>query len=807
MIARVIIDTLGATGDQFYDYLIPEELKNEVLPGKRVLVCFGRGNRLVPALVMETCETSEYGHDRLKPIVEMADDEVIVQPYLIETIKYMRDNYFCTYVDALHCVIPSMEQLLRKETYEFLKRGEVSKDEKEVLDLIEKRMDAATDSYVMKKTGLKRDSLNKIIRKLEEKELIGKEVSYSSREEKKTEYLMLSDLGRDEENTDRLLRKNAVKQRRILEALSKGPVSYDEIRKMTNADRASVNRLLELGLVKRFYAEDSEDIELELIGKKEKLELTDEQKKVLSGYEREDSLRKFLLHGVTGSGKTEVYKRMFKREIENGRQSLFLVPEIALTPQMMRNIYREFDGRVAIMHSRLTPSKRIREWEKVRSGRADVVLGARSALFMPFKNLGLIVIDEEHENSYKSGMTPRYDTIRVANFISDITGAKLVLGSATPNVESYYGVFRGDYRLLQMKKRTNNKKFPPVQLVDMTEELKSGNRTPISRPLQKMIRERLERGEQTILFLNRRGKNTYVFCRQCGYTEECPNCSVSLTLHNSGMLRCHYCGYKRMPHRTCPECGSTKIRMAGTGTQKIESHVRKLFPDAGVIRMDYDTTRKVGSMERILTDFRKQKADILIGTQMVVKGHDFPNVTLVGILLADAALNFPDINAAQRTFQLCTQASGRAGRAEKEGAVVMQTYVPRNRTIVYSALQDYRKFYSYDIQYRMKMNYPPFTEILGIFIANEDERKASVHAEELHVKLKEMLDEKNAEDVTLYQPMDAFIHKLKNKYIVHVLLRYNINDDIKSEIRKVFSSFKKKVDSNVFAEINPVTLL
>ena len=659
MIANVLIDTLGVVGDKIYDYKIPDNLIKDIEIGKRVLVYFGRGKNLIPALVIGINENSEYEEDKIKDIVEILDEEVIVHQYLIDLIKYMRDNYFCTYIDALRCVLPSLEQVKRKETYSLLENDKQIDEKYElIVNLIKKRNALASFDYLKSKLNLSKSELKEEISYLVKKDIISKQVSYYIQEEKKQEVVSLSGKYENIEDYLKKIRANAIKQISVIKALEKGELYYEKLTELTGANRSIITKLSEMELVRTYFIDKDDEFDLSLKEEHKDVILNEEQQGVLDSYFNEKNTNKFLLHGVTGSGKTEVYIKMFKDQINKGKQCLFLVPEIALTPQMMRNIYYRFNGEVAIMHSKLSMSKRIKEWDRVRSGKAKIVLGARSALFMPFKDLGLMVIDEEHENTYKSSQTPRYDTIDLANFISDKTGARLVLGSATPSIENYYKAFRGEYRLLEMKKRANGKDFPKVHIVDMTDEMRNGNRSPISRLLKKEIESRLKKGEQSILFMNRRGFSTYVFCRKCGYIEQCPNCDVSLTYHaNTNSLKCHYCGYEKSSPNICPECGSDKIKRAGTGTQKIESHVRSLFPNARILRMDFDTTRKAGSMEKILSDFRNNKADILIGTQMVVKGHDFANVTLVGILLADTALNFPDINSPQRTFQLCTQAS------------------------------------------------------------------------------------------------------------------------------------------------------
>jgi primosomal protein N' (replication factor Y) len=467
-------------------------------------------------------------------------------------------------------------------------------------------------------------------------------------------------------------------------------------------------------------------------------------KKVIAAYREEGETRKFLLFGVTGSGKTHVFFEMFDDVLKQGKQCLLLVPEISLTPQMMALVKSRFPQTVAIMHSKLTPAQRYAEFLKIKRGEARIVLGARSAVFMPFKELGIIVVDEEHENSYKSSQSPRYDTIEVANKIADLTGCDLVLASATPSTETYYRAMLGEYRLLTLPKRVNDIPMPVIAIADMREELRNGNRTPVSRMLADSIAEKLARHEQTLLFLNRRGYNTYVFCRSCGAIEMCPHCEVSLTYHkNSDSLICHYCGYKKKISKTCPSCGSDKIKLMGTGTEKIQKSIEEMFPQARVMRLDSDVATQRGAYEKVLGSFARGEADILIGTQMIVKGLDFDNVTLVGILLADASLNFPDINAAARTFQLTSQAAGRAGRREKQGRVIMQTYAPENETLVYCARHDYEGFYAYDIAHRRKMDYPPFSEVIGMFVASEDIEACMKDCEYIYKRLNDIANAHN----------------------------------------------------------------
>ena len=807
MIARVLIDNLSIAGDSIYDYIVPKKIEDQIQVGKRVLVYFGRGNNLIPALVIRLCEKSDVSLDKLKEVDSVIDAEPIVKEYLIRLALFMREEFFCTYAQSLSPILPSMEHVIKKEYFSLC--DDVCNDpndnfeDDEILFLIEQRKGKATIEYLSKKTSVPKKEVKNIVYSYIKQNKVKSDVSFYAKSEMKKEYIMLSGKFKTIDEYLNNVRKNAIKQIAVLKAVKDFEVEYSLLKQKLNIDRATINKLLQMGLIKQEFREEEEEFL-----KSEKTRtypLNEEQKSVLEMYLKSEN-NKFLLHGVTGSGKTLVYIHMFKEAIKKGKQCLFLVPEISLTPQMMKNIYDEFDGKVAIMHSKLSHAKRIREWEKVRKGKADVVLGARSAIFMPFKNLGLMVIDEEHENTYKSSSTPRYDTIALANYISDITGAKLVLGSATPSIESYYKAMIKKYTLLEMKHRTNKKPSPNVEIIDMANELRTGNRLPVSRKLKEEIELRLEKREQVILFLNRRGYNTFVLCPVCGYTEECPNCDVSLTYHkNINLLKCHYCGYTKQKPETCPSCGSKKINFLGKGTEKIMDQIQELFPDSRVLRLDLDTTRKKGSMENILKEFADENADILIGTQMVVKGHDFKNVTLVGIILADYALNLPDINAGQRTFQLCTQAAGRAGRSDKEGNVIMQTYKPKNKTLIFSALNNYKGFYAYEIQYRLKMDYPPFSEILGIFVSNEDEGVAIKECEKIYKKISDLVQ--NKKDVKIYKPTQAFIYKLQNKYTMHVLVKYKIGDEIKKRIRKEFHNFRRNMKSSVFVEINPMTLL
>lgn len=521
------------------------------------------------------------------------------------------------------------------------------------------------------------------------------------------------------------LSKNQKARARLLAALLDDPVlDYTLVNKKLNITLSVVRALEEQGVLA---------LEEERVFRNPVHERDAEEKQITFTREQENAIETFwkdyerscygtyLIHGVTGSGKTEVYMEMIRRVAEQGRQAIVLIPEIALTFQTVMRFYRSFGERVSIMHSRLSAGERYDQMMRAKNGEIDVMIGPRSALFTPFPNLGLIVIDEEHENTYKSEQVPRYHARETAIARAKMEQASVILGSATPSLEAMYRAKQGEYKLLELKQRSMQQEMADVYVVDLREELRSGNRSILSGLLQGMIADRLEKKEQTMLFLNRRGYAGFVSCRECGYVVKCPHCDVSLSSHRNGKMVCHYCGYEEPKVLVCPECGSRHIGEFRAGTQQIEEIVKRQFPQARVLRMDMDTTREKDGHEKILSAFANGEADILIGTQMIVKGHDFPDVTLVGILAADMSLYTNDYRAGERTFQLLTQAAGRAGRGKKKGEAVIQTYSPEHYAIETAAAQDYEAFYQEEIQYRELMGYPPVENLLAVLVACEDE--------------------------------------------------------------------------------------
>ena len=562
-----------------------------------------------------------------------------------------------------------------------------------------------------------------------------------------------------------LQRKHQTARARVLEALlEQSPLPYETVTQKLNITVSVIRAMQERELI-RVESIRSWRNPLDQMKKQGTVvTLNPAQQQIVTGIEngwRSGDERPCLIHGVTGSGKTEVYMELIKSVLREGKQAIVLIPEIALTFQTVLRFYNHFGERVSILNSRMSPGERSDQFERAKRGLLDVMIGPRSALFTPFPNLGVIIIDEEHEAAYKSETVPRYHARETAIARGMLCGAHVVLGSATPSVESYDRAQQGQYRLFEMKERVSARPLPTVYTVDLREELRNGNRSILSDRLRKLMTDRLEKKEQIMLFLNRRGVAGFVSCRSCGEVIKCPHCDVSLNLHNDGNLVCHYCGYQQPMVKKCPFCGSSYVGGFKAGTQKIEQYVRQQFPSARVLRMDLDTTRKKGGYESILSAFSNQEADILIGTQMIVKGHDFPNVTLVGILAADLSLHISDYRAPERTFQLLTQAAGRAGRGCRQGEVVIQTYQPEHYSIVTAAAQDYEAFFQQEIFFREMLHYPPKWHMLVVHAASEKEMLVKQAQDMLKYKLLTKM-EKEKEHLQIIGPADAAVSRIND---------------------------------------------
>lgn len=593
---------------------------------------------------------------------------------------------------------------------------------------------------------------------------------------------------------DFYLHKNQKARARLLAALLDEPVlDYELINKKLNITLNVVRALEEQGVL----SIESEQVYRNPIqNRKQQVKdicYTDEQKNAIEcfwGDYQKQQYGTYLIHGVTGSGKTEVYMEMIARVAAKGRQAIVLIPEIALTFQTVMRFYRRFGDRVSIMNSRLSAGERYDQMMRAKAGEIDVMIGPRSALFTPFPNLGLIVIDEEHENTYKSEQIPRYHARETAIARAKLEQASVILGSATPSVEAMYRAKHGEYKLLELHNRSGNQEMAHVHVVDLRKELRDGNRSILSRKLQQMIADRLQKKEQIMLFLNRRGYAGFISCRECGFVVKCPHCDVSLSYHRNGKMVCHYCGYEQERVQICPECGSRHIGEFKAGTQQIEEVVKKHFPEARVLRMDLDTTRSKDGHEKILAAFANEEADILVGTQMIVKGHDFPNVTLVGILAADMSLYSNDYRAGERTFQLLTQAAGRAGRGAKKGEALIQTYSPDHYAIVTAAAQDYEAFYEEEIHYRELMGYPPVDNLLAILVSCEKEALLETgckYLKEFAVRIR------GAEEVAIIGPASPGIGKINDVYRKVLYL--------KTEKYDTLIKMKNKLEQ--YIEVNP----
>ncbi len=607
--------------------------------------------------------------------------------------------------------------------------------------------------------------------------------------EKRSISLLLS----EEETKEKLLfyiKKSQRARYRLLKALQEEPeLPYDLVVEKLNISPLTIKAMEENQVIQIRRVTVYRNPVGKLDDARLRIPLNQMQQDIVDTIWNHPEDRVSLIHGVTGSGKTEVYMELIARFISQGKQAIVLIPEIALTYQTVMRFYRRFGDRISIIHSRLSPGERYDQFERAKNGDLDIMIGPRSALFTPFSNLGCIIIDEEHEASYKSESTPAYHARETAIQRAILDDARVILGSATPSVEAFYKARKGEYKLYTMDKRAKADRLPEVLVVDMREELRQGNRSIFSRMLYDKMQKTLQEKNQIMLFLNRRGYSGFLSCRMCGFVYKCPHCDVSLALHNNGRMVCHYCGYQiEKPHR-CPECSSEYISAFGIGTQQIEELVKKTFPEARVLRMDLDTTKEKDGHEKILSAFSNQEADILIGTQMIVKGHDFPNVTMVGILAADISLHADDYKAGERTFQLLTQAAGRAGRGEKDGEVVIQTYDPDHFCIRMAAKQDYYGFYEEEILYRQLAGYPPARSMMTIYGSGADESYLQIAMEYL-MKLMERIPE--GKQIQIFGPVPDRIAKIQDIYRKVIYL--------KAMDEQVLGSVKSKLEK--YIEVN-----
>ena len=802
MYAQVIIDANHAEVDRVFDYRVPAQWEEAVCVGLRVMVPFGQRNTKREGYVIALTETTEVPAGKIKEIAEILDEgRPILTPPILELAKWMKKEYFCTLNQCLQAVMPAGIRTKSVWYVELTEQtAELSEKEQQVADVLTEQGGAAPLRELEQVFGNRTEY---ILRCLQEKKVVRlRQKTTRSTYKKEKRYVSLT------ENIELLTEakekaakdKRLAGQLRVFSAICPGEsISVEELKEKASVTDSPIHTLLQKGVLVEQRRQEKRDVfQLEDYTPPQPFYPTPEQAQALAllrEEEQKEGKRPILLHGVTGSGKTEIYMQLIGHVVMEGKQAIVLVPEISLTPQIMERFISRFGKRVSVTHSRLSLGERLDQWRKARDGEISIIIGPRSALFMPFSNLGVIVMDECHESSYISDVTPKYHTREVARKLSELTGALLVMGSATPDIDSYHRAVTGEFLLLQLKERTKGSRLPEVFVTDMRKELEDGNRSDFGLPLQQAIRENLEKGQQTMLFLNRRGYSTFVSCRKCGGVLTCPSCNVSYTYHASDKaLVCHYCGKEVPVPKTCPSCGSHYIRYFGTGTQKIEEETRRLFPEASVLRMDADTTTGKNGHARILELFGKGKADILIGTQMIAKGHDFPNVTLVGILAADLSLNLGTYQAAENCFQLITQAAGRAGRGELPGQVFIQTYQPENHAIRMAAAQDYEGFYQEEILLRQAMEYPPFSHIFSVLITGEMEQEVILAAQRLGAFMNHYAERAGC---TVVGPAPAPLPKFRGEFRWQIFAKGTDAERLKAFVLYTVEQTKKDVSREI----------
>ena len=813
MYAKVIVGLNNPQMDKMFDYGVPEGMK--VRQGVRVIVPFGSRNKKEEGYVISLSEETDVPEDKIKNILEMLDEgKPTFTPELLELAEWMRSRYFCTLNQCLQAIMPA--GIRTKSSWAvnlkvFAGETKLTPKEKLLVDYIGERKNVPLDEIQAEFSGRILDFL----RRMEEKGLLEIKQQLRRSEYKKEKKLYSLDM---EHPLLEAAWKKAEKdkrlegQRLILEYLRNGEeATAEELKEKFGITESPIKTLLCKGILKeRKQTElrnvfDAEDYE-----KTKAFAPTAEQADALAAIRAEmakEEKRPVLLHGITGSGKTEIYMQIIADVLAKGQQAIVLVPEIALTPLILERFISRFGDAVSVTHSRLSMGERVDQWKKARDGEISVIIGPRSALFMPFQNVGAIIMDEAHENSYVSDITPKYDTRDVAAEAAKKYNCLFLMGTATPDLVSYHRAKEGEYLLLELNERTGGGTLPEVFVTDMRKELAEGNRSAFSRELQKAIRENLRKGEQTMLFLNRRGYATFVSCRSCGHVMTCPECDITYTYHaKENALVCHYCGRRADIPKVCPECGSRYIRYFGTGTQKIEEEARKLFPEARILRMDLDTTMTKHSHEKILEAFGKGEADILIGTQMIAKGHDYPNVTLVGIMAADLSLNVDSYTASETGFRLMTQAAGRAGRRDDRGRVFIQTYQPEHYAVKHAADQDFKGFFEEEILMRQMMGYPPFSAFFSILIVGEEKNAVEVAAQKLAVKLAKADGEGIA---TILGPVPAALAKFRGEYRWQLIIKAAEEEALRELVLPVVESMKKdrKSDVRYQVSLNPVNIV
>ncbi|WP_347723561.1 primosomal protein N' [Lysinibacillus capsici] len=781
LIAEVIVDVSTYHVDRPFDYQVPVEWISVIELGSRVKVPFGPRNVL--GFVVGLKKETDVPLNKLKAINQILDMEPVLTEEMLRMAKWLKNDTICYEIDALQVMLPSA---LRAKYEKMIKLQQGQQLPLEVQAIFGKRQRANFKEF-------ERAGLLPLLKQLVAENIVT--IENVVKQQGNVKEIRMVQITADHQLIERALEQSsrAVKQRLLLQWMCQhlGEVfTPQQICDEAGVSISVLEAVIDKGAAQFIQEEVFRDPFTKEVSRTKALQLTGEQQVALQAITTamdEQIAQTFLLHGVTGSGKTEVYLQAIQKVLEEGKEAIMLVPEISLTPQMTERFRSRFGEMVAVMHSGLSVGEKYDEWRKIQQGKVKVVVGARSAIFAPFTNIGLIILDEEHESTYKQEDSPRYHARDVAIWRSEFYNCPIILGSATPALESFARAKKGVYKLLSLKHRALHQALPTVFIADMREELRQGNRSMFSQSLIEAIRLRLEKKEQMVLFLNRRGYSSFVLCRDCGTVVQCPNCDISLTYHRTTeKLKCHYCGYEEHVPQICPECQSDHIRYFGTGTQKVEEELYKLFPEARVLRMDVDTTKHKGAHEEILETFGAGQADILLGTQMIAKGLDFPNITLVGVLSADTSLHLPDYRAAERTFQLLTQVSGRAGRHDKLGEVIIQTYTPEHYAIELAKTQEYEPFYEREMFLRRRSNYPPYYFVALIQLSHEDVMMAAEYAGRVADWLRGNL----SNQVAIIGPTTASIARLQNRYRYQCLIKYKIEPNLIPVLQRLLAMYR-----------------
>ena len=789
-VAKVIVDVPTMQTDQPFTYLVPENLNEQLAVGMRVEVPFGNGNRHVQGFVLAVEPVAATVLDetnvQLKELVAVLDLKPVLNTEMLALADYMKEKTFAFKITCLQTMLPSVMRA-DYQKYIYL-TDELSEELQDQLfyGLEEISWDQAQERGLLPQLMALRKQQKVDIR-------------YEVTTRNKVKMVRFIQAAKEFEQFEEIrlgLRKGAKKKEQLLYYLQRlGTEKVTAVKEMKELgfSTALLNEAAKNGWLTFIEKEAYRDpFANQTFEKTTALSLNAEQQvaveTILQSVQEQQS-QTYLLEGITGSGKTEVYLQVIAEVLNQGKTAIMLVPEISLTPQMVQRFKSRFGEHVAVMHSGLSQGEKYDEWRKIERGEAEVVVGARSAIFAPIENIGVIIIDEEHEASYKQEETPRYHARDLAIWRSEYHHCPVVLGSATPSLESRARAQKNVYQRLRLTQRANQAAtLPTIDVVDMRQEVENGNVSSFSMSLQEKLQERLEKNEQSVLLLNRRGYSSFVMCRDCGYVLPCPNCDISLTLHmDSKTMKCHYCGHEeRIPYR-CPNCGQDKIRYYGTGTQKVEEELQTLLPDSRILRMDVDTTRRKGAHEKILRTFGEGQADILLGTQMIAKGLDFPNVTLVGVLNADTALNLPDFRSSERTFQLLTQVSGRAGRAEKPGEVIIQSFNPEHYAIQLAKAQDYEDFYTKEMYIRHRGDYPPYYFTVQITASHPEENEAAKQMFQIATKLKQGL----SPQAILLGPTPNAIMRVNNRYFYQVIIKYKQEPMLQPLLKEILTDTQR----------------